>query len=237
MSEQEVFDLLFSLPSAWMYAVLFLSALIENVIPPWPGDLVTLLGAIRVGQGKLNLTLSFLSVFGGNLVGAIGMYSLGLRIRSLLIVIDEKIKRTKRSRVKNRPLQKKLSFFFFTSFRTFFSDKNLSSTQYWLSHWGLLFILFSRFSLGLRFFVSTVAGMTRVNRLLYFFVFSCAVTIFNGFLFWIGQTTALHFEEIKRILGFYGIFLLSGLLSYIIWNNRKKIRNLFRMIKGNKKSH
>jgi len=47
-----------------VYVALFLSAYIENIFPPIPGDTVTVIGAYFVGTGKLNFWGVYFSTSG-----------------------------------------------------------------------------------------------------------------------------------------------------------------------------
>ena len=56
-----------------------LAAMTEYVIPPFPGDTVTLLGAVLVSAYDWNLLLVFLALMLGSVVGSALAYALGRR--------------------------------------------------------------------------------------------------------------------------------------------------------------
>jgi membrane protein DedA with SNARE-associated domain len=58
----------------WAYTFLFVSALIENIFPPVPGDTVTIIGAYLVGVGALQFWGVFLSTTFGSISGFMGLY-------------------------------------------------------------------------------------------------------------------------------------------------------------------
>ena len=58
------------------YLVLFISAFVENVFPPIPGDSVTILGAYLVGTGILNFWGVYLATTAGSLAGFMSIYGL-----------------------------------------------------------------------------------------------------------------------------------------------------------------
>ena len=62
----------------WLYSVLLVSAIVENLFPPYPGDTVIIIGGYLVGVGKLNLSGALLSSTAGSLVGASLLFLLGL---------------------------------------------------------------------------------------------------------------------------------------------------------------
>lgn len=59
--------------------ILGLAAMIEYVVPPFPGDTITLLGAVLVSAYDWNLALVFLALMLGSLVGSALAYALGRR--------------------------------------------------------------------------------------------------------------------------------------------------------------
>jgi len=53
-----------------VFAWLFAGSLLEYVFPPFPGDTVTLAGAVLAAAGRLSLPLTFLVVLGASLAGS-----------------------------------------------------------------------------------------------------------------------------------------------------------------------
>lgn len=53
-----------------IFAWLFAGSLLEHLFPPFPGDTVTLAGAVLVAAGRLSLAATFLAVLGGSLAGS-----------------------------------------------------------------------------------------------------------------------------------------------------------------------
>lgn len=70
MTLSETLAMLAQEHSEAVFAWLFAGALIEHVFPPFPGDTVTLAGALLVAAGQLSLPLTFLAVLGGSLLGS-----------------------------------------------------------------------------------------------------------------------------------------------------------------------
>ena len=61
------------------YCLLFLSAFVENIFPPIPGDTVVLFGAYLVGRGELSFVPVFLTTVAGSFIGFMAIYYLGLK--------------------------------------------------------------------------------------------------------------------------------------------------------------
>ena len=70
-------DFLHSLPDLLVYILLGLSAYVENVFPPIPGDTITAFGAFLVGIGRLSFLGVYLSTTLGSLLGFLSLFALG----------------------------------------------------------------------------------------------------------------------------------------------------------------
>ena len=66
-----------SIDAAYLYPALFISAVLENLIPPIPGDTVTLFGAYLVGIGQLSFSGVFAATALGNFAGFMLLFFLG----------------------------------------------------------------------------------------------------------------------------------------------------------------
>jgi membrane protein DedA with SNARE-associated domain len=78
-SMQSLFDWLLTLPSGTLYVVLAVTAGIENVIPPFPSDVIVAFGSFVAAQGDETMLGVFLSVWFGNVSTALLLYAAGRR--------------------------------------------------------------------------------------------------------------------------------------------------------------
>ena len=72
-------SLLHSLETAnplWAYFILFISAFIENIFPPIPGDTVTVFGAYLVGRGLLSFWGVWISTTLGSIAGFMAIFAI-----------------------------------------------------------------------------------------------------------------------------------------------------------------
>ena len=77
---QSLLDWLVTLPAGTLYAILVITAAIENLIPPFPSDVVIAFGSFVMAQGQKGSILgAFLSTWLGNVGGAMVVYALGRR--------------------------------------------------------------------------------------------------------------------------------------------------------------
>jgi len=75
----EILQWLLSIPDAWLYILIGAAAAIENVIPPFPGDVIVLIGGAIAGAGNADPRLLFLIVWLSNVASALMIYGLGRR--------------------------------------------------------------------------------------------------------------------------------------------------------------
>ncbi len=61
----------------WAYGILLLSAFLENIVPPIPGDTVVVFSAYLVGRGLLDIWPVFFATCVGGMAGFLAMYYLG----------------------------------------------------------------------------------------------------------------------------------------------------------------
>jgi membrane protein DedA with SNARE-associated domain len=76
---QALLDWLVTLSPATLYTVLALVSALENVVPPFPSDLVVAFGSFVAAQGQGTAFGVFVFTWLGNVAGALFVYVLGLR--------------------------------------------------------------------------------------------------------------------------------------------------------------
>ncbi len=205
-----------SLSIFYIYLFLAFSAFVENVFPPWPGDTTTVVGGFLAYQGLVELPLCMLAVLSGNLGGALIMYFFGEKILLFLIILERKMEKPR---------------FLKSMVAKLVSKRQLRRSRYWFRKWGILFILFSRFSAGVRFFVSAIAGIFRMNLALFLASFSLAVLLWNSLLLWGGYKLGENWRQIEEWLRLYNAIVILLLFSFLlVWVFRRKLYLLFRQL-------
>ena len=77
---QSLLDWLLTLPVVALYSVLGVTAALENLVPPFPSDVVVAFGSFVIAQGgKGTMFGVFLVTWAGNIIGAMLVYALGRR--------------------------------------------------------------------------------------------------------------------------------------------------------------
>ncbi|MBW0434878.1 DedA family protein [Leptospira yasudae] len=175
----------------------------ENVFPPWPGDTITVFGGFLVARNLNSFGWPALvtSTFAGNLFGAWIMYRFGQMFLHWV-------------RKKNFPFKDSL-----------YDEESIEKTFAWFRRNSILVVLFSRFSAGIRFFVSIVAGMVKMNPILFFGVFSIAVSLWCGILIFSGFYLGSHWEDVLGFLEIYNriiVTILAIAALVFFWHKKRQ---------------
>jgi len=166
-----------------LYLLLFGSALLESLFPPWPSDVVTLYGAYLVGQGKANLMLAFCSVVCGSLLGVMALYYLG--------------------RARGRGM--------FRPGRKVFSLERLQGVEKLFARHGFWILAVNRFLAGIRALIFLVAGVAAFPAGKVWGLAAVSVILWNALLFWLGGLFGLESQGlVRRIVWIVTTVVLVG---------------------------
>ncbi len=184
-----------------VYAILFVSAFIENVFPPFPGDTTTLAGAFVAGEGNIGYIGVLISVTLGGVLGAMTLYYIGL--------------------IKGR-------HFFEKRDSRYFGRESLLKVESLFQKYGGAVITFSRFMAGIRSAIALAAGVGNVAPVRMMILSLVSNILWNGFLIGLMIYTKSNWIMIIDLVKRYHIVLLSvGALIIIIlilktkWIKRK----------------
>ena len=185
----------------WMFFAV--SNFLENVFPPWPGDMITVFGGFLTAQGSFGFIPLVTSTIFGNLAGGIIMYVFGSRVIHFI-------------REHHFPLKS-----------TFYSEEGLEETFQWFNRNSVVVVLLSRFSAGVRFFVSIVAGMTGMKLPSFLFYFTIAILVWSGMLISGGYYLGKNWDKVLEVLSVYNrvvgvIILLLVIAAVWRWKSREK---------------
>ncbi len=203
MSYTETFlNYLHSLPDALIYLLLGLSAYVENIFPPIPGDTITAFGAFLVGIGRLDFFGVYVCTTLGSLLGFMTLFWLGLYLGRR---------------------------FFIEKDYGFFKAKDIIKAEEWYRKHGYLLVAFNRFLPGIRSVISLAGGMSRlrVMGVALLALLSCAVwnLIWISMGYMLGTNWDVFEARITAILTRYNIIVLVVFaLVIIFFVIRKKYR-------------
>ena len=196
-------DLLNSLPDFLIYFLLGLSAFVENVFPPIPGDTITAFGAFLVGTERLHFFGVYLSTTLGSILGFMFLFWVGGLLGRRFFV--------------ERDLW-------------FFKARDIMRAEDWFRKYGYLLILLNRFFPGIRSVISISGGISRLRtfRVALLALISCSV--WN--LIWIatGYMLGSNWDTVKDRMAYImvrynlAVFVLLAavILFFVVKKSTKK---------------
>ncbi|RMH64557.1 MAG: DedA family protein [Calditrichaeota bacterium] len=179
------------------YGLLFLSAFVENVFPPVPGDTVTIIGAYLITTGKLSFYGVWVSTTLGSVLGFFVMYLIGARMG------DAFLKKEKVAR--------------------FFHPDQIIKTEIWFDRYGYWIIAANRFLSGTRSVISLFAGIFRLKWLPVLLLATVSAFIWNGLLMLAGYWLGANWPVILDYIADYNqvVIALTVLVIAIILIRRQ----------------
>lgn len=181
------------IPEAFYTVFIGISAFIENVFPPYPGDTFIVVGGALVASGKINIYGLYLSILIGNLSGALLMFTLGSHVIEFLRRVFGK-----------------------TKIGDFLSPENLKSSEIWFRKYGFWAVVFSRFSAGVRFFVAIVAGLSKMNIISFTIAFTIATLLWNSLLIYAGYVLGDNWNKVIEFINVYNIIVMGILIPILL---------------------
>jgi membrane protein DedA with SNARE-associated domain len=164
------FIFLESLPEGLVYFFLGLSAFVENLFPPAPGDTITAFGAFLVGTQRLSFFGVYLSTTLGSLAGFMLLFGAG------------------------RYLGKR--FFLEKDYR-FFKAKDIVRAEDWFRKYGYKIVLANRFLPGLRSVISLAGGITNLKTLKVACMALVSAAIWNLIWIWAGYMLGNNWDTVR----------------------------------------
>ena len=163
-----------SLPDVLIYLVLGLSAFVENIFPPVPGDTITALGAFLVGMGQVGFVGVLISTTAGSLLGFLTLLAVG------------------------RYLGRR---FFLEKDFWFLKAGDIAKADGWFQRYGYLVIALNRFLPGIRSAVALAGGMARLRLLPVTVLALMSCLIWNCLWILMGYSLGNHWETVEKGVG------------------------------------
>jgi len=200
---QSLLDWLVTLPAGTLYAILVITAAIENFIPPFPSDVVIAFGSFVMAQGQKGSILGvFLSTWLGNVGGAMVVYALGRRYGA-------------------ERLERRLA------------GKHAASRDARLrrlfERYGMPAVFVSRFVPGVRALVPAFAGALRLSVVWTSVMIASASAIWYGLITVLAFRVGSDWEKLKDSMSRYSstaaivgaVILALGIAVWLIARKRK----------------
>ena len=187
-----------------VYLLLFFSAVLENLIPPIPGDVVTAFGAFMVGTGKLH----FIGVYIATTLGATTGFT-------LLFLFGKFLGKE----------------FMLNSKFTFFKYDDILKAEQWVQKYGSWLVLLNRFLPGIRSVISLTAGFSNLSTHTVLLFSLLSASVWNLIIIYLGYSLGNNWfivqNKISHILSQYSkVLLFAGgivLLVYIAIKFKKYV--------------
>ncbi len=208
------------LPEGGIYLALFVSHFMENLFPPWPSDSLSVLAGFLVAREVISLWYSLAAIIAGNFVGSLVMYYMGIYFLEMARRFNDWFE----DRVDRTHLLKR-----FLDHYT--AEEQMKRAEYWLNRSGALLVAVSRFLAGIRYFVAIVAGMARMNILLYTVTFSLGVVVWSSLLLLGGYLLGDQWERLmewitlyNRLFAAFLALLVLSYIAYLVYRHRRRSR-------------
>ncbi len=187
-----------SLPVWALYISLAVIAAAENVFPPLPADTVVGVGSFLAARGSGSLVGAAVSIWAGNLLGALGMYFVGRRYGSAR-------------------LMKRLGGV----------DAEARVARMYATH-GIWALFVSRFLPGVRAIVPPFAGALNLPLSHVIPAMGVASAIWYGAIAWLGFRFGQNFEELESLIGkatrtsgLIAVAIVVAIAAVVWWRRRR----------------
>ena len=179
-------DWISGLPEAAVFLVLGLSAFVENVFPPVPGDTITAFGAFLVGARGVSFWGVFLSTTVGSVAGFVCLFWIGARL--------------------GRP-------YFLKRDRGVFRVRDILKVEALFHRYGSLLVFLNRFFPGIRSAIAVVGGISRLPLRRVTVLAFLSAAIWNLAWIWMGYTLGHNWEVVReRLAALHGRYTLAILI-------------------------
>jgi membrane protein DedA with SNARE-associated domain len=185
-----------------VYLILFLSAFLENIIPPIPGDVpVAFVGYL--------LSFSSLSFFWALFWSTLGSTGGFMTVYLLSRTLGLKLYASGETEVQHR-----LALWV----HKLFPPSEMEQVRQKFSTHGYAAVLANRFLLGSRAVISIVAGLLHLNILLVFLAALTSATLWNIMLLYGGYMLGQNWQGIGKYVALYSIPVTIIFLAFVVWS-------------------
>lgn len=203
---QSLLDWLLTLPVFALYSVLGVTAAIENIVPPFPSDVVVAFGSFVIAQGGRGTMFGvFLVTWLGNITGAMLVYALGRRYGAerLEARLAGKHAHTRDARIRRM-----------------------------FERYGMPAVFVSRFIPGVRAIVPAFAGALKLSVLYTTLMVATASALWYGLITIVAFRVGSDWEQLKTTITQYGrtaaivgvVLLAIGVAAWLIVRRRHQAK-------------
>lgn len=185
------------LPPLAIYALIFLSCILESFFPPWPTDVLVLYAGFLAGRGQLDHAPVLLAAIAGTQIGVMVVFWLARRWGPALLV---------------------------GRFGRLVNADRLALLERWFDRYGVAAVAVSRFFPGIRALVMPAAGLAGFSAWKVLWWAGLSVIVWNALVVGLGVLAGTHLGWAKQVLMGYnaiafgivaiGLVVAGGVLLY-----------------------
>lgn len=189
---EEFINNLSTLQPVWIYASVALICYVENILPPFPSDVIVVAAGSLIGFGHIDFTVVLFVATLGSTLGFLTMYKIG-------DWFGDRILET--GKIRLIPVE------------------NVHKVEAWFRRYGYWVIIANRFLAGTRAVVSFFAGMSELSLVRTTILSFLSAMVWNSILLLSGKTLGDNWSQILLYLETYSkvmtLFLVIGVLTLL----------------------
>ncbi len=194
---EQYLDMIFAYGPFWAYITISVACFVENLFPPFPGDMFIVAGGALVALGRLDLFLTLGVVIVGGMSSVMILYGVGRRYGR-----DYLARKNYR----------------------YLSLDDLDRLEKKLARWGALLLVGSRFVAGFRAALAVAAGIGRypITKMTAYSLIS--YLLFSGLLMYVAGKLSSKLAVIEGFFRTYNLILWPILvIAIVIYVARKQL--------------
>ncbi len=176
------------IPPLLIYAVLFLSCILESFFPPWPTDLIAAYAGFLAGRGLVAPGLVFATAVLGTQIGVVAVFWISRRWGRALL---------------------------FGPMGRYVPRSQLVKLEVWFIRYGVPAIVVSRFFPGIRALVMPAAGLADFTVWKVWVFAGLSVLVWNASVVGVGWLAGTHLEWATQVLGRYNA-VAGGVVALLL---------------------
>ena len=187
---EDILNQISTFPPIWIYLTLFLFAFVENIFPPSPSDVVTVISGSLIVTGVINffLALSFATL--GSIIGFIVMFYIGS-------TVDKKVIHS--GRFKYIPVDA------------------IDKVEKWFRKYGYFIIVANRFMPGTRAVISFFAGISNLDSKKTVILCFISALLWNAIMLYLGFVFGDNVSKVDDYLTTYSNIVIVLTIVVILF--------------------
>jgi membrane protein DedA with SNARE-associated domain len=178
----QIFDVVAQHSAVWVYLTVFLAMLIENLIPPFPGDTVVFVCGVYAAGGDASWTLIYVISVVGTLISTMMLFYFG-RSKGRAAFASPKVR--------------------------WLGTERLGRVEKWYARWGDKVLLLSRWLSGIRALLALFAGVGNVRASRMFLYTLISTLTWNFAVLFLALRLRQDWHKIDMIFKYYGWLILT----------------------------